>query len=286
MKFIRIHFLNHNTPSETTLGTMYFNALYMNRARICIARNCKRFHLPASQRLIHMTGILFKSLLACAAAILVGCSHDDPNPQSKTFVFDFAASDDGWIGGFSDHHDTTTADYNLVFERTTLPEPLNTSKFALKLGGTNRSDDLFMFIKKKIAGLEPNTSYKIIFEIEFASNVPTNRVGTGGSPDAVMMKAGAMLIEPLSIYNALENTFRMNIDQGQQSAEGKDMTNLGTIGVADHTTHYTLITRHNRSKPFRIKTNAAGELWVIAATDSGYESRTELYYNKISITFN
>jgi hypothetical protein len=234
-----------------------------------------------------MTRKIFVAMLLTATIFFTGCNNDDDkNPNPKIFTYDFSASADGWIGGFSDHHDTSTADYNLTFARTTLPAPLNTSKYALKLGGTNRSDDLFMFLKRKIIGLEPNKRYNIKFDIAFASNVPTNQVGVGGAPDAVMMKAGATLVEPISSYNPTEATYRMNINQGQQMSEGTDMTNLGTIGVADNTTQYTLITRNNSNKLLKVTTNASGEVWVIVATDSGFESRTELYYNKITITFN
>ena len=234
-----------------------------------------------------MTTKIFAAMLLTATIFFAGCNKDDDkNPNPKTFTFDFSASTDGWIGGFSDYQDTSTADYNLTFTRTTLPAPLNTSKYVLKLGGTNRSDDLFMFLKRKIIGLQPNKEYNIKFDVEFASNVPTNKVGVGGPPDAVMMKAGATAVEPISTYNTTESTYRMNINQGQQMNEGTDMTNLGTIGVADNTTQYTLISRNNNSKLFKVTTNASGELWVIVATDSGFESRTELYYNKITITLN
>ncbi|MCS6818849.1 MAG: hypothetical protein NZ522_02785, partial [Chitinophagales bacterium] len=218
--------------------------------------------------------------------LLAGCEKEENDKdKEKEFEFDFSTGYDGWIGGFSDHADTSTADYNLEFIRTRLPAPLDTTKMALKIGGTNRSDDLFMFIKRKFAGLEPNENYEIEFEIQFASNVPTNQIGVGGPPDAVMLKAGAVLYEPLSILNTTEGIYRMNIDHGLQMNEGKDMINLGTIGVSDTTTQYTLVTKKNKSKPFKIKTNSSGELWVIIGTDSGFESRTELYYNKIKIKF-
>lgn len=229
---------------------------------------------------------ILTAVLFVATIFFVGCNKDEDSPNAKIFTYDFTTSQDAWIGGFSDHHDTSTADYDLVFLLTTLPAPLNTSKNALKIAGTNRSDDLFMFIKRKMTGLEPNKTYRIRFDVEFASNTPTNLVGVGGSPDAVYMKAGATLYEPLSTYMAHENTYRMNIDHGNQSQDGADMYNIGTIGVARNTTQYTLISRNNKSRLFTITTDTNGEVWVIIGTDSGYESRTELYYNKITITFN
>lgn len=228
------------------------------------------------------------SVLFVATSLIISCNKDDyaPHPDAKIFTYDFSISQDDWIGGFSDHHPLSSADYDLLFLRTTLPAPLNTSKYALKIGGTNRSDDLFMFIKRKIKGLEPNKTYQIRFDVEFASNAPTNLVGVGGAPDAVFMKAGATLHEPVSTYIAHEDTFRMNIDHGNQSQDGADMYNIGSIGVGRNTTQYTLISRNNKSRLFPITTDANGEVWVIIGTDSGFESRTELYYNTITLTFN
>lgn len=230
-----------------------------------------------------LTAILFVATL-----LFTSCNKDDyaPHPDAKIFTYDFSMSQDDWIGGFSDHHPLFSSDYDLLFLRATLPAPLNTSKYALKIGGTNRSDDLFMFIKRKITGLDPNKTYRVRFDVEFASDTPTNLVGVGGSPDAVYMKAGATLQEPVSDYMAHENTFRMNIDHGNQSQDGADMYNIGTIGVGRNTTQYTLISRNNKSRLFPITTDSNGEVWVIIGTDSGYESRTELYYNKITLTFN
>ena len=232
------------------------------------------------------TKISIASLLIVTTIFFVGCNKDDDNSSPKTFTYDFSTSQYGWIGGFADHPDTSATDYNLVFSRTNLPAPLNTSKQAIKIGGTNRSDDLFMYIKKKIEGLEPNKTYKIKFEVDFASNAPTNHVGVGGAPDAVWMKAGAMLIEPESIFQSSAGLYLMNLDKGNQSTDGANMYNIGTIGVSDNTNQYTQISRNNNSRLFSITTNSSGEVWIIIGTDSGFEARTELYYNKITITFN
>lgn len=230
--------------------------------------------------------ISFSTLLILVAIFVVGCKKNNTNQNTKTFSYDFSTSQNGWIGGFADHPDTSATNYNLVFSRTNLPAPLNTSKQALKIGGTNRSDDLFMYIKKKIEGLEPNKTYKIKFEVDFASNAPTNQFGVGGSPDAVWMKAGAMLIEPVSIFQSFAGLYLMNLDKGNQSTDGANMYKIGTIGVSDNTTQYTQISRNNNSRLFSITTNSSGEVWIIIGTDSGFEARTELYYSKITITFN
>lgn len=46
----------------------------------------------------------------------------------------------------------------------------------------NRSDDLFMFLKKQLTDLKPLTSYKINFDIQLASNAISGGIGAGGAP--------------------------------------------------------------------------------------------------------
>lgn len=202
----------------------------------------------------------------------------------QTYNFDFSTGKEGWIGGFADYPIGSEVFYELDFQDTSLPSPLDTTQNSLFITGNNHSDDLFMFIKKKITGLYPNTSYTINFDIEFASKYPTNAVGVGGAPgEGVTMKAGATLNEPDTIHSF--GNVRMNIDKNNQTQSGADMGTIGHVGVADTTTVYALKSNNNSSHPFEITTNTTGEIWIIIGTDSGFEATTSLYYNKIAVTF-
>jgi hypothetical protein len=77
----------------------------------------------------------------------------------------------------------------------------------------------------------------------------------------------------------------MNIDKGNQSVPGVDMGTIGHIGVSDTTTQFTLINRNNTTNLFTIRTDANGEVWVCIGTDSGFEGRTTLYYDQITLIF-
>jgi hypothetical protein len=206
------------------------------------------------------------------------------NVNSQTFTYDFTTGYDGWTGDFADYPVTDSVFYKLGFNRTTLPAPLNTSKYALMITGNNHSDDLFMFIKRKISGLLPNTTYHLLINVEFASNAATNTNGVGGSPgEGVTMKAGSSVVEPLKINS--DGYYIMNIDKGNQKIPGVDMDTIGHVGVSDTTTVFTLINRNNSTHLFTITTDANGEVWVCIGTDSGYEATTTLYYNLITLTF-
>lgn len=204
--------------------------------------------------------------------------------NAQSYTYDFIGGYDGWAGDFADYPVTDSVFYELEFIRTTLPAPLDTSKYALKISGNNHSDDLFMFIKRKITGLIPNTTYQLQVGVEFGSNAPTNAFGVGGPPgEGVRMKAGASIVEPLKVDSS--GFYLMNIDKGNQSNPGVDMDTIGHVGVSDTTTVFTLINRSNATHLFVITTDANGEVWVSIGTDSGFEATTTLYYNHITLIF-
>ena len=49
-------------------------------------------------------------------------------------------------------------------------EPL-TGSDSLFITGNNQSDDLFMFFKRRVTGLQPNGRYRVTFALEFVTNV-------------------------------------------------------------------------------------------------------------------
>jgi hypothetical protein len=204
--------------------------------------------------------------------------------RSQTFLFDFSAGYQGWTGDFADYPIEDSLFMELEFNRSALPSPLDTGKYALMISGNNHSDDLFMFIRRKITGLMPNKIYKLLIEIELASDAPTNAMGIGGSPgESVFLKAGASLMEPRKVQS--EGYYRMNIDKSNQAMPGADMDTIGHVGVSDTTNTFTLINRTNASHLFSFSTDNEGSAWVCIGTDSGFEGTTTLFYNKISLTF-
>jgi hypothetical protein len=206
---------------------------------------------------------------------------------SQSFVFDFSTGSNGFTGGVSDFGVNQSEQHQFVFENEALPPPLNPGQNAQYLSGTNPSDDLFMYMKRKVKGLKPNTLYQVHFVVEFASIYPTNAIGVGGPPgEGVTMKAGITLVEPdTMVIDKSGDYVVMNIDKGNQSQPGPDMDTIGHVGVSDTTTVYTLKTNHNLFHPFAFTTDQSGEAWVIVGTDSGFESTTAIYYTHVEVQF-
>lgn len=219
--------------------------------------------------------------------IIAGCNKDDNNTlPTEDLDFNFQYDDEGWTGGFADYPDDPDVEsyYELQFSYSTLPSPLNISDGALKQSGINHSDDLFMFVKKRITGLEPNKNYSVDIEIEIASNARNNSMGVGGSPgESVYIKAGASTVEPTKVLDNYDNHFRMNLDKGNQSVEGVNMKNIGNFANGTDMAIYTLKTLKTTS-PINVQSDSNGEIWLIVGTDSGFEATTTIYYNSIKAT--
>ena len=213
--------------------------------------------------------------------------------KSKEIVlaYDFNRGSKGWLAGFSDYN-LQSADLRRLAELRPLPDELSPGRSGFYIQGMNRSDDLFMFLKKHVStedGLEPNQDYRVWFDIRFASDAPTGCPGVGGSPgDSVYLKAGAAADEPVTSLDTAGDV-HLSADKGQQSMGGKDAGVVGTIanGTACEGTAWPYISvRKDYAHPQTVRTDDRGSLWLLVGTDSGYEGLTGLYLESITVRIN
>jgi hypothetical protein len=220
---------------------------------------------------------------------LLSCGDKGPaTPAATTLSYSFETGDEGWQAGFADYPAGLTSSdsldlYKFAYGWSVLPASVQPRQYGIRLRAANRSDDVFMFLKKKVTGLVPDTDYRILLETELASNAPTNAIGIGGAPgEAVTVKLGATQNEPKTVRDA-QQWYRMDIDKGNQTQAGKDMLVAGHIGVSDTTTTHAVI-RRNSPAPLTRRSSPTGELWLIVGTDSGFEGTTELWWANIKVT--
>lgn len=232
-----------------------------------------------------LTGMLLLPLF------LAACGNDSRTSDSclgdaacigTPMIYDFSEGKQGWEAGFADYPEGAEQLYELQSRVASLPPELGLSQTGYLVSGINHSDDLFMYLTRCVNGLETSGCYQLDYQIEFATNAPSDCVGVGGAPgEHVTLKAGAADRLPAAATD--ENGFySMNIDKGNQGQGGKDAPALGHIGN----------TRPCPSEVYELKTlrgshralaNADGELWFIVGTDSGFEGRTSLYYRRIAV---
>ena len=239
--------------------------------------------LVVFRRLIVTLAVFISFTLICFAQV---------TPATVSVSFDFRNGALGWQAGFADYPPTTDKNgfYQLLAEVRTLPPELGVNGTGFYIQGNYHSDDLFMFIKRRLNsddGIVAGQTYQISYTLVFASSVQSGCVGVGGSP-AVTLKAGASPAEPIALFDSspLISWLRMNV--GKDPNQGNIAASpTGTIangipcGSAQNS--YVSIQRTHQHTSL-VNANANGELWLLIGTDSGFEGLTALYYQRIDVT--
>lgn len=232
-------------------------------------------------------------LLLPLLGLLSACGSDNDDiktdPNTKILQIDFNESIAGWKVGFADYPAGEEVFYELGSGHANLPAALNTARKGLKVTGNNHSDDLFMFITKKVDGLEPNARYDFHFKVTFGTNAQNNCMGIGGSPgNSVWIKVGATKNEPKAIDDGT-GFLLLNWDKGNQATGGSDAIIAGDFAnhqecsntdVVSTYLKKTLITERGA---YTAVADDKGSIWLLMGTDSGFEGTTTIYFMELEV---
>jgi hypothetical protein len=248
-----------------------------------------------SQKALNLLkGVFLSGLFLCISPIALTQSAA---PIAKSF--DFRNGAVGWQAGFADYTPGIDRDgvFDLKAEIRNLPPELGITGTGFYFQGSNRSDDLFMFLKRRLDrddGIVSGQTYQITFKIVFASTVQSGCTGVGGSPGvSVYLKAGASPAEPNALLTPPPNDprafsdLRMNVDKSNQSQSGIAASVAGNIANGHacdpNESPYVSIQRTHQHTSL-VNANSRGELWLLVGTDSGFEGTTAVYYQRIDVT--
>ena len=190
----------------------------------------------------------------------------------------------GWVADFVDVPASQESDVQFEAGTRPLPDNLGAGQQGLYHAGTNISDDLFMFFRKQVSGLEPGTTYRATFELTFAS---TAGAGCDVGPSSIWIKAGLSPQAPSRTVDGSGN-LRLTVDKGQQENDGTAALNLGDIRNAvpgcpsNGAWGGRTITSGSRS--LTVTTTPEGSLWLFFGSESGFEIRHELYFLRLKAT--
>ena len=105
-----------------------------------------------------------------------------PPPGTVNFAFSFAENLAGWEPACGDFALGQEASVAFAFGHERLPAPLNDQGSGLYLESHNQSDDVFMYIVRRLDGLPAGTRYRVRTNVTIATNAPPGCVGVGGAP--------------------------------------------------------------------------------------------------------
>lgn len=228
--------------------------------------------------------VTYLFLTACSSVALAQSSA-----PPVSISFDFRNGSLGWQAGFADYPPATDKDgfYRLQAEIRSLPPELGINGTGFYMQGDNHSDDLFMFIKRRLSpadGVVAGQTYQVNFTLVFASNTPSGCVNS----DAVYLKAGASPAEPRALLDSspLYNYLRMNVDLGDLTLGGMAASVTGNINnglPCDSGPRPFVSIQRTHQHKWLVNANSRGELWLLVGTDSGFEGFTSLYYQRIDV---
>ncbi|MBZ2207378.1 hypothetical protein [Massilia soli] len=216
-----------------------------------------------------------------SASLLAACGGSSLDEQTPQILTTFASSVDGWQGAYADY-DAATEPTDVVWQTRALPLPLSGN--AYYTGGTNRSDDLFIYSKKKFGGYKPSSQYKLSFEIEIVTNQSSGCVGVGGAPgESVYVVAGAAPSEPKTVL--ANGSYVVNLDRGNQATPGPASQVLGNVAntVPDCGPQVYQPKILKSSAPLTVKSDASGNIWIYFGIDSGFEAKSTVFYKSIKV---
>lgn len=221
-------------------------------------------------------------IAAILLVVLSSCSMADKAEGIEIFSmnFDFSQGSEGWTADFTDYpvNEDPRADSVYQWKAEFIPGAVETNGgSAYMISCNNMSGDVFMFLKKKIDGLRPNTNYNVVYEIRLSSNAVAGQ--------GIILKGGASELEPKKVIE--DGYYVLNIDKGTDTTSGENAVSFGDIGAASPSNGYSYTTKTNSNsyQPFITRTNSKGELWLVLGTDSLFEGVTTVYFMNINLVF-
>lgn len=224
-------------------------------------------------------------LFVLVGPLLTGCDllGGSPGP-ARTVDFDFSQGTHQWEAFFTDYPVGKAEDMELRSGHRSLPSSIDASGKSLYIHGFNESDDVKMVFRRRVTGLEPNTSYSVRVRVQFATSAPSNCTGIGGAPgESVKVIAAASRTKPAPVViEDPDPYYHLNVQaQAADAREWYENAILGHIAnsrTCDEKRAYELKTLKSGRGHDTVTTDENGAAWLLFGTRSGFEGPTTLYY--------
>lgn len=220
--------------------------------------------------------------------MVAGCPFLQPG-GTVTLNFDFEGGTQGWVADVSDYSEGEAEIIDFEARIDSLPDEIDANGRGYFVTSSNRSDDLFVFLKRELGpvhGLVAHQTYAVRYTVTIASNAPSGCIGAGGAPgEGVYVKVGATAVEPEPLEPDVNGYIALSVDKGTQSIGGPAATVIGDIAngeECDDPTNAQYVSIE-LSGEHEVTTDENGNLWLLVGTDSAFEGITTMYYQRIRV---
>lgn len=237
-----------------------------------------------------MVGITIKTSLLILILCLLGC-NSELDDQSAEFVdlltaFDFEGGNQDWTGGISDYPVGFEADIDYSFSNIQSASSAPIEGNGLRIQADNPHEDLFYFFKREVAGLDPNTTYKLDFEFLVYAQLFSQE--SRSPSDDLYLKMGAVNYEPDSLLVKSQNAIdyiTLNVDKGTtNSASGKDLLNIGSI-IEFTEIIPEVISGNTFDYDIEVVSDKDGVIWLIIGVDSGIKNEMAFGLEAVTVYY-
>jgi len=224
-----------------------------------------------------------------------GCSIDSgdaPGPQLLAVSY-FENDAEGWIAEFADYHEglEDSMKFDFDFGSVNVQNDIGDLSAIVQEGYATNSE-LFMFVKQQVSGLEPNSRYLVVFNIEFNAQLLEEYTGLLDTLYlGSYLKAGVFTDEPNTKVipdpeNQDLNLVVTDFDIGNAAHEkGTDMMNLGFIEHTKVDQSPIVLLGDNQDDPIYANSDAEGKLWLAVGIDSNVPIYQAIKYSTIITEF-
>lgn len=223
-----------------------------------------------------------------------GCSIDtDDETGPKLLAVSYFENDaDGWIAEFAEYHEGLEDSMRFAYDFGSVNvDGVGDLTVNIQEGFATNSD-LFMFIKQQISGLQPNSRYLVVFNVEFNAQLLEEYTGLLDTLYlGSYLKAGVFTEEPLTKVipdpeNKDLNLVVTDFDIGSAAHEaGADMANLGFIEHTMIGASPIILLGDNLDEPIYANSDADGKVWLAVGIDSNVPIYQAIKYSTIITEF-
>ncbi len=236
-------------------------------------------------------------LSLCGCGVDDDVSLDSALPYDYITRFDFNEGKQGWSAGFA-NYPLGISEREAFFGFAHAPLPFRPGMNALRLSAHPFWGNTFMFVKREIRGLEPNTNYFVYFETALAYGFADSLLADNKKKGSLFIKASALTQEPVvsSSTNLLNpslndrgsqaDSVRLGIDLGAFSQEGRDAMLVGRISVgSDDQKENTPLFGNTLGRPFGVTSGRDGSVWIVFGAETDVQEKHILYISGLTVYY-